>query len=106
MIKVQVYKDEAIVTVSMVVKGEVIANAEMDWLGDKWWLSRVLVKESFRRRGLGRKLIEKLKGCSRGKLIEVMPGGYNMKREDQFNFYERCGFKKLDENTLIWQKTR
>ena len=38
-IKTQVYKSDDIVSVSMIVKFEMIATADMDWMGNKWWLS-------------------------------------------------------------------
>lgn len=104
--KVQVQSFDEVVTASIILKGEMIATADMDLMGNKWWLSRLFVKENFRRRGLGRKLLASLKRNSRGILIEVMPGGYNMDKADQIRFYERCGFKKFDENILIWQDIR
>jgi len=80
-----------------------IATADMDRMGDKWWLARLVVKKPHRGKGIGRELVAKLKENAGGFPIEVMPGGYDLTKEEQFAFYEKCGFKKVDENTLILQ---
>lgn len=79
-----------------------IACADMDLMTDHWWLARLKVYPKHRRKGLGRQLIEALKANCRGKPIQVMPGGYDITKEEQFEFYRRCGFTATDANTMWW----
>lgn len=78
-----------------------IAVADMDNMGDKWWLARLFVNINYRNQGLGRKLINALKENADNIPIEVMPGGYDITKKEQFAFYKKCGFIRVDKNTLV-----
>ena len=90
------------VCVMVVEKSQVIAIANMDFMGDHWWLARLMVKKPYRNNGLGRQLVNHLKENSKGYSILVAPGGYfELTKEEQFSFYEHCGFTKQTEDTLL-----
>ena len=90
------------VCVMVVDKLRAIAIANMDFMGDHWWLARLKVDKSYRKNGLGRQLVNHLKDNSKGYSILVAPGGYfELTKEEQFSFYERCGFVKQTEDTLL-----
>lgn len=97
----KVYNQRNCVTVSILDGCMGIATADMDLQGDKWWLARLVVKKPYRGKGLGRELISKLKENARGIPIEVMPGGYDLTKEEQFTFYKKCGFVRQDKHTLM-----
>jgi N-acetylglutamate synthase-like GNAT family acetyltransferase len=101
--KTRVIKQGLCVSVSIVdeEKQSIIATAGMDFIQGKWWLARLVVNRAFGRQGLGRSLIQHLRENADGYPIEVMPGGYDTPREQQFAFYERCGFVNVDENTMV-----
>ena len=79
----------------------IVATAGMDFVNGKWWLARLIVQRAYRGKGLGRELVKHLRENADGYPIEVMPGGYDTPRDEQFAFYESCGFEKVDENTLV-----
>jgi len=72
----------------------------------EWWISRMLITpESARSKGLGTKMLKKLKqgvfnqGC---RFLIVTPGGYDSKKRKQMNFYLKNGFTKRNDGTLVW----
>jgi len=90
------------VCVMVVDKLRAIAIANMDFMGDHWWLARLKVDKLYRKNGLGRQLVNHLKDNSKGYSILVAPSGYfELTKEEQFSFYERCGFVKQTEDTLL-----
>lgn len=79
--------------------------AEADWMEaeQEWWVSRVLVNPPEKRgKGIGSMLLKRLVKEARkyGGKIVVAPGGYDMNPEQQFNFYEKNGFKKVTYNDV------
>lgn len=90
------------VCVMIVEKSQAIAVANMDFMDDHWWLARLKVNKPYRRNGLGRQLVKCLKENCNNYSILVAPGGYfELTKEEQFSFYERCGFVKQTEETLL-----
>lgn len=84
-----------------------IACAEMDDMGDHWWISRVLVRDIFlRRQGLGTQLVKTLQEHSRGQKIIVCPGGYDLDYEQQRSFYESCGFIEVKNGQMEWETNK
>lgn len=71
------------------------AEANIDIEQDSWYISRVLVAQSFRGKGIGSKvlqiLLNEIKKAG-GKKVIVTPGGYDNNKEQQFNFYLKNGF--------------
>lgn len=79
-----------------------ISVANIDMIGpDKWWISRVNVKENDRGKGIGSAILKKAievvlsKGCAE---IIVCPGGYNSDYKKQVGFYKKNGFTGPNEN--------
>jgi GNAT superfamily N-acetyltransferase len=93
---------EGCVSVLVIYEGIAVAAAGMDFWedGKYWWLARVNVKHPHRKKGIGRQMINLLKENADGFPIFVCPGGYDLTQEEQFIFYERCGFVKKDEHSL------
>jgi N-acetylglutamate synthase-like GNAT family acetyltransferase len=102
-VRTQVIKHGQYCSVSVIDGERIIATAGMDLIGDMWWLARLVVQKPYRGKGLGREMAMKLKENADGFPIQVMPGGYDLTKEEQFAFYEKCGFVKTDENTLVLQ---
>jgi len=79
--------------------------------GNTWWVSRVLVGErDDRRKGIGSMLLQRaikevLKRDPKANII-VEPGGYDMKTNDQINFYKKNGFVDVPDKkgVLIYDK--
>ena len=92
-------------SVSVVIEAGIlpIACAEMDDMGDHWWVARVLVNLAHRRKGYGGLVVNALKEYSKGKPIMVHPGGYGMDYEDQKSFYESCGFVESEPGVLFFR---
>jgi len=92
------------VTVTFFEDNRSIATAGMDFFDKEgeWVISRVLVRESHRRKGLGRQLLLYLKENSGGCPIAVHPGGYDLSKEEQFSFYSHCGFVKRNHYALVF----
>jgi len=85
----------------MVIENEMcIATAGMDFMTDSWWLARVMVKHPHRKKGIGRRMVALLKENNNGYPIIVYPGGYDLTKEEQFAFYEQCGFVRKTEHSL------
>jgi GNAT superfamily N-acetyltransferase len=84
------------------------ASADQVYAG-RWWISRCLVDEAHRGRGLGGYLVNLLKEEARRQpgfvRIEVAPGGYNSNPKRVKAFYVRCGFvPEVDnEGLFIWE---
>jgi GNAT superfamily N-acetyltransferase len=76
------------------------AVAEANLVGTDWWVSRVLVQPpNARGKGLGGRLLEKLKRAERdtgGTRLLVTPGGYSNEWERQDKFYRAHGFRDAD----------
>ena len=68
-----------------------------------WYVSRVIVKEDQRGKGIGSKLlnmlIDEIKSRPGTGPIIVTPGGYNADAKKQMNFYKKNGFVKVKDNT-------
>lgn len=78
-----------------------IGCADMDFMEKWWWLSRIKVYPEYRKRGYGIWLIETLKARANRIPILVEPGGYDLTREEQWAFYEACGFVDQKDGTLV-----
>lgn len=83
--------------------------AEASFVGDTWWVNRVLVQPRENRgRGIGGHMLEALKGAvveEGGAELSVQPGGYDMNTADQNRFYEAHGFTCTDEKEglFVWR---
>lgn len=79
-------------------------TASASLVGDEWWVDRVFVQPTYRgRRGVGRKLVTKLKELVSergGEKILVSPGGYGEDPRVQLAFYEAMGFRSVGKHTL------
>lgn len=75
------------------------ATADASLIGDEWWLNRVVIAPKAQQgKGLGGKLLEKLKKVvagAGGKFLLVAPGGYTTPYEMQVRFYRKHGFKDV-----------
>lgn len=81
------------------------ASADHLWNG-KWWVSRVLVREDQRGKGLGKALVQAMVASVKaqgGALLEVAPGGYGEPYEDQEKFYLSCGFTIVKPGLLHYK---
>lgn len=62
-----------------------------------WYINRVFVNAKFRRKGIGTKMVEKLKEEIKGRdpkaMLIVTPGGYDIPLKSQIAFYNSIGFK-------------
>ena len=84
------------------------ALAAADFLGDRWWISRVIVRARDNRgKGLGSEVLRRLldeiakQPCT---TVCVSPGGYDGDTERQWAFYVKNGFKPGDEpDLLVWE---
>lgn len=79
------------------------ATASASQMPDCWWVDRVFVYPSLRRKGLGRKLVNEMLELIRargGGRVVVCPGGYNMKYAEQRAFYEACGFCEVESDEV------
>ena len=83
--------------------------ASADDIGDRWWISRVLVQPATcRGRGVGSKLIEQLKAAvanQGGTRLVVAPGGYvgtAKERKRQKKFYEHHDFVEEEPGLFAW----
>lgn len=77
-----------------------VATASIDELDEYWWVSRVLVREGYRRQGYGSQCLTRAIELVReksSKPIVVAPGGYNIPYEQQRAFYARHGFTGAPE---------
>jgi len=84
------------------------AIAQADNHGDRWWVSRVLVRNPDKRgQGLGsialQRMLAVIAGLSRLP-VYVAPGGYEDNTEQQFRFYLKNGFQRIenDSKNLVW----
>jgi len=81
-----------------------VANAIIDELPSHWWVSRVFVKQGYRRRGFGSRCLKRaieLVRKQNAKPIIVMPGGYDIPFEVQQSFYRHHGFMGDEEMKLV-----
>jgi GNAT superfamily N-acetyltransferase len=74
-----------------------VATCGLTRMPEYWWVSRVFVREQYRRHQLGShclsralQLAEQDQGSPRH--VVVAPGGYNMPYQAQCRFYRRHGF--------------
>lgn len=78
-----------------------IGGADMSFTGEvivgipAWWLSRLNVKKEYRRKGIGKSLINILVEHALGYPIIVAPGGYDTPVKEKKSFYASVGFVKL-----------
>lgn len=74
-----------------------------------WWVSRVLVQEGYRGKGIGKELVARLLAlCAvqRAEEVQVSPGGYDNDTERQRGFYAACGFvPEGDDGLMVWRPT-
>lgn len=66
--------------------------------GETWNVCRCFLAPKYRRKGLGRKLLETAFRAIQdrfpgAKWVDVAPGGYDMRYGDQVAFYRACGFE-------------
>jgi len=101
--KLKVTDTDEYVSVSLMDGCVLAGSAEMDLMGDNWWLSRIVLKHKYRRQGYGTKIINELKRYTSGLKIVVMPGGYDLTKDEQIAFYKSCGFQTIDEHTLEYK---
>ena len=87
-----------------------VAVAQANILGDRWWVSRVIVRNAEARgKGLGSIALQRMLAVI-GRIsalpVYVCPGGYENNLEQQFAFYLSHGFVSVaDEPTmLIWTR--
>lgn len=74
------------------------ATASASHLRNRWWIDRVFVSPSLRGKGLGKRMMLDVLAMVKeqgGGLVQVAPGGYNMRYRDQKSFYEACGFAEV-----------
>lgn len=79
--------------------------AEADLVGDKWNISRVLVKkEQDRGKGLGsnflQKLLKEIYLRNSNAVVIVAPGGYGVDIQKQISFYKKNGFVEVSDDIL------
>jgi GNAT superfamily N-acetyltransferase len=99
--RLQVVATDDVVSVSVVDGSFPVACADMDFMGDYWWLSRLKVKPNFQRQGWGRKLIAEIAKHAKGVPIVVSPGGYpETPMEIKVSFYEACGFVDIGQGQM------
>jgi GNAT superfamily N-acetyltransferase len=80
-----------------------VACAEMDDMGEYWWIARVFVREKFRRKGFGSRVVRELQERAGDKPIVVCPGGYGTPYKVHDAFYKSCGFRETeDKGELTW----
>ena len=79
--------------ISATVTMGLLTYQTMDSTEQCWVIDRLFVPEEYRRRGIGRLLLDKLKSNRRSLPISVIPGGYNMVYKDLLKFYRACGFR-------------
>jgi len=100
--EIEVYSFEEYVSVTVVDGCRPIACANMDLIGDFWYLCRLKVNPENKRQGWGTKMIEKLKEEAGGLPIVVQPGGYaETSMEIKNAFYHSCGFKDFDHGMRL-----
>ncbi len=104
------------VSISLILKTSVegivfAAVAQADRLDDRWWVSRVLVPQSQARgQGLGSIAVQRMLAVIAGisdRPVYVSPGGYQDNTEQQYRFYLRNGFRRIEPETdcLVWTRT-
>ena len=79
------------------------ATASASRLPTYWWVDRVFVHKTLRRKGMGKLLVGELLKLIRTRgfcLVQVAPGGYGMEYEDQRSFYESCGFCETEPGLM------
>jgi len=78
-----------------------LSSASASFMGDHWYINRIIVNPKTERgKGIGSRLLQKLIEeviIQKGNKIIVTPGGYDMNREKQFNFYFKNGFSKKED---------
>lgn len=73
--------------------------------GPSWYLSRLIVRPEARGNSFGRKMVEALQQHVGDKAIEVYPGGYDMEPEKIHAFYRHMGFREVEPDVFVWQKS-
>lgn len=80
------------------------SNACASFVGDYWYLNRVIVRPGDRGKGIGRGLVQRLQEALRQRWaaenhpaeirrLVVTPGGYGSDPADLEKFYASCGFE-------------
>ena len=73
-----------------------------------WQINRVFIQPEDRKKGIGRALLNQaiFDAIDQGaEKIFVIPGGYNLNQEEQYQFYEKCGFQHDTlKRGLMWYK--
>jgi len=94
------------VSVNLQVGHVGVANASIDHVVDHWWVSRVVVKEPFRRQGFGSRCLMRAVELVRemsSEPIVVAPGGYDVPYEVQRAFYARHDFVGAPGREMTWE---
>ncbi len=88
--------------------GHNISVASIDRIEpNKWWISRVNVKEIDRNKGIGSAMLKMaIEAVLEQEEVEIVvaPGGYNEDYNKQINFYKKNGFVETEENGLLVYK--
>lgn len=100
------------ISASFIIRPHMPATASadnMELLMDQpyWYVSRVIVKQPYRKMGLGKRLVRALQTAmiNQGGKVLVDPGGYDIPHEEQVTFYKKCGFVEhlKIEGRLVWE---
>ena len=97
---IRVVANEMNVSVMIVDGVRAVGIANMDNVGDYWWLARLNVQPGYRNIGYGRLLADKLKELRGDLPIVVCPGGYDLTSKEQHHFYSRCGFVEKGDHMV------
>ena len=93
------------ISISIIINNKLSIASAMN-ISDRWWISRVNVQESERKKGLGTKLltelIKQIKDKDKISSIMVAPGGYNFPYNYQVAFYKKNGFISLPDEEGIF----
>ena len=66
------------------------------------YIGEVWVEEGFRRKGIGRKLVEKIIEWFKSKGIKWIRTDVLSKNKRAFKFYEKLGFKEFQKELEVW----
>lgn len=98
------YSSAQDITVSSIDGHRSVATASLSPTTEPgvWWVARVFVRPEYRKKGLGRAVVDKIKAAAQQRGVHklvVCPGGYDIPQEVQEAFYVSCGFEKVCEGT-------